>query len=62
MASDTLNNLVERVPEVAKVVEVVDEALAGSACSCGLFGWKLSMSRSRRSPAKSAALSSEEPK
>jgi nitrogen regulatory protein PII-like uncharacterized protein len=62
LANDALHKLVERVPETAKVVAVVDEALAGSACSCGLFGWTLSASRSRRSPAKPAALSSEEPK
>ena len=62
LANDALNKLVERVPETAKVVAVVDEALAGSACSCGLFGWTLSASRSPRSPAKSAAPSSEEPK
>lgn len=62
MAADALNKLVERVPETAKVVAVVDEALAGSACSCGLFGWTLSASRSRRSPAKPEALSSEVPK
>ena len=62
LANDALNKLVERIPEVAKVVEVVDEALAGVACSCGLFGWILSVSRSPRSPAKSAVLSNEVPK
>ena len=62
MANDVLNKLVERVPQVARAVEVVDEALAGVACSCGLFGWTLSASRSPRSPAKSEAPSSEVPK
>lgn len=62
LANDALNKLVERIPQAAKVVEVVDEALAGVACSCGLFGWTLSASRTPRSPAKPVALSSEVPK
>lgn len=62
LANDALNKLVERVPEAAKVVTVVDEALAGAGCSFGLFGWTLSASRTRRSPAKSEAPSSEVPK
>lgn len=62
LANDALNKLVERVPQVARAVEVVDEALAGVACSCVLFGWMLSASRSPRSPAKSEAPSSEVPK
>ena len=62
LANDALNKFVERVPQAARAVEVVNEALAGVACSCGLFGWTLSASRSPRSPAKSEALSSEVPK
>lgn len=62
LANDALNKLVERVPQAARAVEVVNEALAGVACSCGLFGWTLSASRSPRSPAKSEAPSSEVPK
>jgi ElaB/YqjD/DUF883 family membrane-anchored ribosome-binding protein len=59
LANDALNKFVERVPQAARAVEVVNEALAGVACSCGLFGWTLSASRSPRSPAKPAVLSSE---
>lgn len=62
LANDALNKLVEHVPQAARAVEVVNEALAGVACSCGLFGWTLSASRSPRSPAKSEAPSSEVPK
>lgn len=62
LANDVLSKMIERVPQVARAVEIVDEALAGVACSCGLFGWTLSASRTRHSPAKSEALSSEEPK
>ena len=61
MATDALKDVLERSPEVAKVVGVVDEALAGAACSCGLFGWKLSVSKPRRSPAKPEVLSKEPP-
>lgn len=62
LANDVLNKFVERVPQAARAVEVVNEALAGVACSCGLFGWTLSASRTPRSPAKSEAPSSEVPK
>jgi hypothetical protein len=62
LANDALNHLVERIPQLANAVEVVDNALAGAACSCVLFGWLLSASRARRSPAKPAVLSSEAPK
>ncbi len=62
LANDALSSMIERVPQVARAVEVVDEALAGVACSCGLFGWTLSASRAHRSPAKSEAPSSEAPK
>jgi len=62
LANDALNHLVERIPQLANAVEVVDNALAGAACSCVLFGWMLSASRARRSPAKLAVLSSEAPK
>uniref|UniRef100_A0A6C0JLM7 Uncharacterized protein n=1 Tax=viral metagenome TaxID=1070528 RepID=A0A6C0JLM7_9ZZZZ len=61
MASDALKDAVKRVPELANVVEVADEALAGSACSCGLFGWNLSVSKLHCSPAKPAVLSTEPP-
>lgn len=57
-----MTNLVERVPRVLNMVEVIDNELAGSVWTCGLFGWTLSASRLRRSPAKSAVLSSEAPK
>jgi vacuolar-type H+-ATPase subunit H len=62
LANDALNKFVERIPHGAKLVEVVDDALAGVACSCGLFGWTLSASRSPRSPAKSEVPLSEGPK
>jgi ElaB/YqjD/DUF883 family membrane-anchored ribosome-binding protein len=62
LANDALSSMIERVPQVARAVEIVDEALAGVAYSCGLFGWILSVSRAHRSPAKSEALSSEAPK
>jgi hypothetical protein len=62
LANDALNKLVERIPHGAKLVEVVDDALAGVACSCGLFGWTLSASRSPRSPAKPEVPLNEEPK
>jgi hypothetical protein len=53
LGTDALNKFVERVPQAAKAVALVDEALAGASYSCGLFGWTISMSRARRSPAKS---------
>ena len=59
LANNALHKFVERVPVAAKAVAAIDEALAGVACSCGLFGWTLSASRSRRSPAKSEAPLSE---
>jgi hypothetical protein len=62
LASDAMNKLIERVPQAAKAVEIVDQALAGAACSCGLFGWTLSASRAPRSPAKPEDPSSEVPK
>lgn len=37
-----LEKLVESRPELAKVVDVIDEALAGRSCGCVLFGWKVS--------------------
>ena len=61
-AKATLDKIIVRVPIAASAVEIVDTALAGVACSCGLFGWILSASRSRHSPAKPAVLSSEVPK
>jgi len=62
LAGDAMNKFIERVPQAAKAVEIVDQALAGAACSCGLFGWRLSASRAPRSPAKSEDPSSEVPK
>jgi len=62
LANDALSKMVERVPQVANAVEIIDEALAGTACSCGLFGWTLSVSKAHHSPAKSEAPSSEAPK
>lgn len=41
-AEDALENLVESRPELAKVVDVVDEVLAGRSCGCMMFGWKIS--------------------
>lgn len=37
----------ESVPGATKVVEVVDAALAGVACSCGLLGWEISARKVR---------------
>jgi len=59
LANEVLNKLVERVPQAAKVV---DEALAKSSYSCGVFRWLLSASRPHRSPAKLEAPLSEVPK
>jgi ferritin-like metal-binding protein YciE len=42
----------EIVPGAAKVVEVVDAALVGTSVSCGCMGWKISVEKLPRSPAK----------
>ena len=57
---DAIEKVLEEVPVAAKLVEVVDDALAGVACSCGLLGWELSARKVRRSLAKPVA--SVEPK
>lgn len=62
LASDALNKFVERIPQASKLVEVVDNALIGTSCSCGLLGWTISVSRSRHSPAKSEVATNEVPK
>ena len=40
------------VPGGAKVVEVVDAALAGVSISCGCLGWKFSVEKLARLPPK----------
>lgn len=47
-----IDKLEEIVPGGAKLVEVIDEALVGVGCSCGLFGWDISVRKSHRSQTK----------
>jgi hypothetical protein len=62
LANDALNKFVERIPQGSKLVEVVDNALVGTSCSCGLLGWTISVSRSQHSPAKPEVGMNEVPK
>jgi len=50
----------ERDPNVAKLVEVVDDVLASGSCSWSLLDWLRSVRRLLHSPAKSVADSSKE--
>lgn len=37
-----LDDIVEKNPQLAKAVDVIDNALMGKTFSCGCFGWKFS--------------------
>jgi hypothetical protein len=50
----------QRDPEVAKIVEVVDDVLASGSCSWSLLDWLHSVRRLLHPPAKSAVDSSKE--
>ena len=43
-----VGRLVLMKPEVAKAVELVDEALVGKALTCGCLGWTFSAVKSRK--------------
>ena len=44
---EALKKLEESAPEIAKLVDVVDEALVGRSCSVSFFGWVFSVERRR---------------
>lgn len=52
VAEDVIKKVEDVVPGGAKVVEVIDEALAGVGCSCVVLGWTLSARKLPRSPPK----------
>lgn len=49
-------------PEAVKVVAVVDGALAGVGCSCGLLGWTISVKKGAPLRSTQTVLSSTPPK
>ena len=49
VAEKALEKLEDSIPGATKLVEVVDAAFAGVACSCGLLGWQFS---ARKVPSK----------
>ena len=60
VAAIALETLKEKVPEVVKAVEVVDDLVGDVSHSCSFFGWMFSARKLRHSPAKPAAPSNEE--
>ena len=50
---DAVKAALDNDPNVARLVEVVDNAIINDSCSCYLFGWMFSAKRLPRSPAKS---------
>ena len=45
---DVLVEALEKAPEITKVVEQVEEALATKSCSCWVFGWNIIVNKSIR--------------
>ena len=47
----------EKFPEVAQVVEQVEEIIAKKSCSCFIFGWNIVATKAVQSPPKSEPVS-----
>ena len=41
LVETVVNTVLEKAPEVSKVVEEVEEVLAKKSCSCWAFGWNI---------------------
>ena len=51
-AESVISKVEEVIPGGAKAVEVIDASLVGVAVSCGCLGWKFSVEKTARKPAK----------